>query len=101
MWARTELRRRWLALLVLGVLAGVSAGLATATVAGARRTATAWDRLRAETHTSDAVVFASQAGIFEDDELQYDQLADLPYVEGVGAFGLWYATRSFGEIGGP
>ncbi len=100
MWARTELRRRWLALLVLGVLAGVTAGLATATVAGARRTATSWDRLRAETHASDAVVFASQAGIFEDDELQYDQLADLPYVEGVGAFGIWYATSSFGEISG-
>ena len=100
MWARTELRRRWFALLVLGVLAGVSAGLATATVAGARRTDTAWDRLRAETHASDAIVFASQAGIYTDDELHYDQLAALPYVEATGAFGIWYGTSEFGQISG-
>jgi len=100
MWARTELRRRWLALLVLGVLAGVSAGLATATITGARRTDTAWDRLRDQTHASDAIVFASQAGIFEDDDLHYDRLAALPYVEGVGAFGLWYGESDFGQISG-
>jgi hypothetical protein len=39
MWAWSELRRRWKALLVLGLLAGVTTGLVTAAVAGARRPA--------------------------------------------------------------
>ena len=99
LWARSELRRRWVALVVLGVLAGVTAGLAMATVAGARRSTTAWDRLRDETHASDAIVFTSQAGLFFDDELGYDHFADLPYVEGVGAFGLVYAAASEGDGG--
>ena len=84
MWAGTELRRRWLALVALGLLAGISAGLATAAVAGARRTDTAWERLREVTHASDAIVFTSQAGIYFDDELGYDDFADLPYVRGGG-----------------
>ena len=100
LWARSELRRRWLALVVLGVLAGVTSGLAMATVAGARRTETAWERLRAETHASDAIVFTSQAGIFFDDELRYDELAELPYVEGIGGLGIWYATSSLGDASG-
>jgi hypothetical protein len=100
LWARAELRRRWAALLVLGLLAGISTGLATAAVAGARRTDTAWDRLRDQTHASDAIVFTSQAGLYRDDELHYDQLADLPYVEEVGAFGIWYATSSVGQASG-
>ena len=42
--ARTELRGRWRALVVLGAIAGVTAGLTLASVAGARRTATVYDR---------------------------------------------------------
>jgi len=99
MWAWSELRRRWKALLVLGLLAGVTTGLATAAVAGARRTDSAWERLRDVTHASDAIVFTSQAGIYDDDELGYDAFADLPYVEGVGAFGLVYATSDHGDGG--
>ena len=99
MWAGTELRRRWLALVALGLLAGISAGLATAAVAGARRTGTSWDRLREVTHASDAVVFTSQAGIYFDDELRYDEFAELPYVEGVGAFGLMYVSTPKGGGG--
>jgi hypothetical protein len=97
MWGRSELRRRWVALVVLGVLTGITGGLAMGTVAGARRTATAWDRLRTETRASDAIVFTSQAGIYVDDELDYDHFAGLPYVEGIGAFGLLYAQTSEGE----
>ncbi|HEX7276948.1 MAG TPA: hypothetical protein VF244_06195, partial [Acidimicrobiales bacterium] len=102
-WAAVELRRRWRALVVLGLLAGVTAGLATASVAGARRTGSAWERLREETGASDAIVFASQVGIYDDEELAYDTLAALPYVEASGAFGLAYATdgaifmASYGE----
>ncbi|MGH9187120.1 MAG: hypothetical protein ACRD0U_15080 [Acidimicrobiales bacterium] len=98
MWASRELRRRWAALVVLGLLAGVTTGLATAAVAGARRTDTAWERLRDVTQASDAIVFASQAGIVFDDELGYDAFADLPYVEAIGAFGIWSGTGSLGTL---
>ncbi len=100
LWARAELRRRWVALVVLGVLVGITAGVAMASVAGARRTATGWDRLREATRASDAIVFASQAGIYTDAELQYDRLAELPYVTGVGGFGLFWGTSSLGDVGG-
>jgi ABC-type lipoprotein release transport system permease subunit len=100
MWARSELRRRWVALVVLGLLAGVTTGLATAAVAGARRTDTSWERLRDVTHASDAIVFASQAGIRSDDELDYDTFTRLPYVEAIGAFGVWDATGEPAQSGG-
>ncbi len=38
MWARTDLRARWRSWVVLGLLAGITFGLAAAGVAGARRT---------------------------------------------------------------
>src|SRR5437764_2446290 len=39
MWARSELGRRWKALIALGVIAGIAAGLALAAMAGARQPA--------------------------------------------------------------
>jgi hypothetical protein len=42
--ARAELRRRWASTLVLALLAGVAGGIVVASVAGARRTASAMDR---------------------------------------------------------
>jgi ABC-type lipoprotein release transport system permease subunit len=48
----------------LGLLAGITAGVALAALAGARRTDAALDRLREETDAADAIVFASQAGNF-------------------------------------
>ena len=44
MWARSELGRRWKALVALGVIAGIAGGLALAAVDGARRTSTAYAR---------------------------------------------------------
>src|SRR6185295_10018049 len=56
MLARVELRRAWRTLLALGLLAGITLGIALAATQVARRTATAYDRLVAATHTPDAVV---------------------------------------------
>ncbi len=56
-----------MALTALGILAGVGGGLALAALAGARRSDSAFDRLREVTDASDAVVFISQAGIADPD----------------------------------
>ena len=98
-WARVEVRRRLRSLIVLGLLAGLTAGLALAAVAGARRTDTAWERLRDRTNAADAIVFTSQAGIYDPDELDYDSLADRPYIDAVGAFGLVWGTSDLGPFG--
>src|SRR5687768_12544538 len=51
--ARAELRRRWLSLLLIGLLAGLTGGAVTSTAALARRTATADERLATATNADD------------------------------------------------
>src|SRR3954452_23558714 len=90
MWARSELGRRWRSLVVLGVIAGLAAGLAMAGAAGARRTATAYDRWRAATAAPDAIVFGTQAiqdptEIFK---IDYAPVLRLPEVVDGGTFTL-------------
>jgi hypothetical protein len=84
LWAGAEVRRRWRSIVILGVLAGVTAGIALAATAGARRTDTAWTRLRAVTHASDAVAFPSNVRISNPD---WGPIAARPDVEAIGAFG--------------
>lgn len=98
LWARRELRRRWVQLVVLGVLAGLAAALALAALAGARRSATAWDRLGEATGGADAVVFASQADIFGPD-VDWSEVAALPYVEAAGSFGIPFVSVVDGPDG--
>ena len=92
MWARADVRHRWRSLVALGILAGVTAGLAFAAFAGARRTSTALDRLRARTNASDAVVFTSQVGDILPD---WTRLRVRPEIETLARWAL-----VFGEIGG-
>ena len=92
MWARADVRHRWRSLVALGLLAGVTAGLAFAAFAGARRTSTALDRLRARTNASDAVVFTSQVGDILPD---WTRLRVRPEIETLARWAL-----VFGEIGG-
>ena len=66
-WAAADLRRRWRSLVVLGLLAGLSASLAIAALSGARRADTAFDRLRERTDGADAVVFPSQVALYTGD----------------------------------
>jgi hypothetical protein len=60
MWSRADVRRRWKSLVLLGLLAGVTAAFATASFAGARRTDTALTRLDKATNAANAFVFTSQ-----------------------------------------
>ncbi|MBV8980326.1 MAG: ABC transporter permease [Acidimicrobiia bacterium] len=77
LWARSELARRWKALVALGVIAGVAAGLALAAIAGARQTSTAYQRWRKATLAPDAIVFGTQIGSHDTD---YTPVMKLPEV---------------------
>jgi ABC-type lipoprotein release transport system permease subunit len=89
MWAGADLRRRWRSLVVLGILAGLSASLAIAAVAGSRRADTAFSRLRSRTDGADAVVFPSQSapGIYD-----WSKLRTLPYVKAVAPWSLVFGS---------
>jgi hypothetical protein len=93
LWAWSDVRRRWRSLIVLGLLAGVTAGLALAATEGAQRSATALDRLRDHEGRPDAVLFPSQVGNFEPD---WEAVEALPEVEAVLPWAL-----VFGAIDDP
>ena len=85
LWARSELARRWKALVALGVIAGAAAGLALAAVAGVRQTSTAYQRWRKATLAPDAIVFGTQVGSHDTD---YTPVLKLPEVVAGGLFEL-------------
>ena len=82
--ARSEVRTRWLSLVLIGLLAGVVGAVAISGVALARRTTTAYDRLGEETEVDDA-----RGGVLRYPEL-VDELTELPVVTDswVGGFGI-------------
>jgi hypothetical protein len=98
LWARREARRRRVQLLVLGLLAGLAAAVALSAFAGARRSASAWDRLSDATGAADAVVFASQVDIFGPD-VDWSEVAALPYVDAAGSFGIPFVSVVDGPEG--
>ena len=83
LWAHSEIRRRWPSLVLLGVLAGLAAGLAMAAIDGAQRTETAYRRMRAQLFGADAVFFPSQVGISDAD---VSKLSQIPEVVAWGGF---------------
>jgi ABC-type lipoprotein release transport system permease subunit len=87
MWSRADLRRRWKSVLVLGLLAGVTAGFATAAFAGARRTDTALDRLNKVTNAASAFVFTTQIGDLHPD---WARLASRPEVAQLAVWDLLF-----------
>lgn len=81
-WTRAALRGRVGAIVLLGVLAGITAGLAMAAIDGARRTTTVLDRVAADTRQPDVLVLPSRIGF------EWDEIAQLPEVEVIGLFGI-------------
>src|SRR3954470_13665750 len=55
-WARASIRKRWLSLLGIAALLGLMGGLALTTLAGARRTQSAYPRFLRSRHPSTLVV---------------------------------------------
>ncbi|MFN8036226.1 MAG: FtsX-like permease family protein [Acidimicrobiia bacterium] len=78
LWVRADLRRRWRAWLVLGVLAGAVIGLAAAAAAGARRTGVIVPRYARAADAPDAGVFPNSPAFTA---RVRDRLARLPEVE--------------------
>ncbi|MGH9083977.1 MAG: FtsX-like permease family protein [Acidimicrobiales bacterium] len=71
---RSELRRRWRTYGVLALVLGVVTGTAMASAAGARRTATSYDRLLAVTNADDVLVNP------DDGNADFDAIEALPQV---------------------
>src|SRR4051794_4428498 len=58
-WLRLELRRRWRPLGVLALIVALASGTVMASLAGARRTATAIERLESRTDPATAAILAN------------------------------------------
>jgi len=85
LWSRRELTRRWRALVLLGVLAGLAGGLVAAALEGADRTSTSYRRMRTQLRAADVVFFPSQSGMYDADLTLLDRI---PEVEAWGGFGI-------------
>ena len=77
LWARAELRARWRSWVVLGLLAGATAGIVAAGIAGARRTDSSLPRYIAVAGSIDAAVLANDPTF---DAKQRAAVAALPEV---------------------
>ncbi len=113
---RSVLRRRWPALLALAVLLGLGWGTVLAAVAGARRTASSFDRLLAETNAADVVVSPDNANADLESIARLPQVVDSARVDvlrvapasaegtpqlAIGVLALGSDGRSFYEIDRP
>ncbi|NDL56755.1 ABC transporter permease [Phytoactinopolyspora mesophila] len=77
-WFRLDVRRRWRSLLVLALLIAVAAGTVMTAVAGARRGATAVDRLWEQTLPGTVLAFTIQP------DFDWSIVRELPEVEALG-----------------
>ena len=86
---RAELRTRWRGALALALLVGLAGGIVLTTVAGARRTDSAYSELITETDAPDLLVNPNDGNGSELVD-RYDEVARLPQVERLGvAFGVF------------
>src|SRR5688500_16712669 len=92
LWAAADIRTRWRPLVAVGLIAGLTAGLALASLAGARRTDSALARRRHRTNAADVLVFPSQVGAYPPD---WPALAQRPEVRALAPWAL-----VFGELEG-
>jgi FtsX-like permease family len=90
LWVQADLRRRWRSWVVLGLLAGISVGLASAAIAGARRTASAAPRFIEVAHVPTAAILANDPRY---DASEQRQVAALPEVKTVYPFFLGFLTN--------
>ncbi|MEO5838131.1 MAG: FtsX-like permease family protein [Acidimicrobiales bacterium] len=85
LWTASELRRRWAALVMLGLLAGAASGLAIAAFDGASRSSSAYTRMREKLAAADAIFYPSQVQAGDAD---VTKLGTLDEVEGWAGFAI-------------
>jgi ABC-type lipoprotein release transport system permease subunit len=95
-WFRLDLRRRWRSLLVMALLIALASGTVMTAVAGAKRGASAADRLLDQTRAAAVIVTPNEPGF------DWDAVRELPDVETLGTFVLTsqYVIEETQEIGG-
>jgi len=79
-WLRLDLRRRWLSLLTLALLVALATGVVMTAAAGARRGASALDRILAVTSPATVAPVPNEPGF------DWDAVRRLPDVEAMGTF---------------
>jgi ABC-type lipoprotein release transport system permease subunit len=80
---RADLRNRWVAWLAVALAIGLAGAVVITAAAGARRTGTAFERFRAESHSEDLYISAGSAK--DPDVAKFDdELEALPQVERAG-----------------
>jgi FtsX-like permease family len=84
-WMRIEVRRRWRSLILLTLLVAISGGTVMASTAGARRGASALERLQKNSLPATAVVFANTPNF------DWDRIRALPEVENLTTFAVRYS----------
>ena len=80
---RAEVRRRWLALLLVGLLAGAVGAAVVTSVAGARRSATAYDRLAEVTGQPDATLVSFVGADLVDEVVALPEVAEAWRLRGI------------------
>jgi len=93
--ARTQLRRRCVSAIVLTLIVGLTGAVVLASLAGARRTSSAFDRFRDETLEPDLTVFAPLV-----DESTIEELRTRPGVEGLAELRQFTGLVNGGFTGG-
>ena len=96
MWARAELRARWKAWILLGILAGVTVGVAAAGLAGARRTERAVPAYVAAAHVPTAALLVNDPAF---GPAQRARVAALPGVQRTFPFLVGVASQVFSPAG--
>ena len=97
MWVRADWRRRYISLVALALVAGLSFAVAVTAFAGARRTASSFDRLREETRAYDHGVVvdapgASPTGDDSYDDATIERIRQLPQIESSGGLVIYIAS---------
>ncbi len=93
-WLRLDLRRRWRSLAVLAMLIAIASGTVFAALAGARRGASAQQRLNEQTLPATSAILANTPG------LDWDPIRALPEVEALTTFVVDYTMSTEGIPGG-
>src|SRR3954453_13717849 len=83
-WLRLEFRRRWRSLVVLALLVALSTGLVISALAGARRGASALERLQDHTLPATSAIFTNSANF------EWEKIRALPEVEALSTFVIDY-----------